>query len=167
MGGKREASPLTDFSFRPHAAAMKMDDPLDDGQPHPCPFELVAVVQPLEDVKHLVMVLHIETHPVVPHRVDALWILQMTPHFDQRLRLLPGEFCGIGDEVDEDLPDQSAVSRSGRYCSDRQPQAAIRVGGQDLLPNLSDHKVHVHVCDGKMGLAEARKSQNIVDEPAH
>jgi len=141
-----EGRSLVNLAFGPDPAAVAVDDALDNGESHPGSLEVLMAVEALEDAEHLVVVLHVEPGAVVPHRIDALRILQMAFHFDQRLRALSGELDGIGKEVDEDLLDQPAVSRSRgdppivsfRFRSG----LTFRFGMQKLL-----RKARINICE--------------------
>jgi hypothetical protein len=52
-GRKREVEnyTVTLFPFRPDTAAVTVDDPLDDGEPHTGSLELVSAVKVLENAE--------------------------------------------------------------------------------------------------------------------
>jgi hypothetical protein len=81
---------------------MTMDDALNSRQADAGPFERFGLVQTLEDAKQLVGIPHVETDSVVPDEHDRLVFLSSgASYLDLRLRTCPGEFDGVGDEIDE------------------------------------------------------------------
>src|SRR5690606_31592422 len=65
--GEVEARALRWLAFGPDAAPVSFHDPLDGCEADAGTFELVAVVEPLEDTKELVLVGHVEACTVVDH----------------------------------------------------------------------------------------------------
>src|SRR5690348_7558906 len=96
---------------------MAMNDPLHRGHPHSPPLEILRSVQPLEHSKELVGILHVETGPVVPHKIDASIrrvCSATTADLNSSDFALAGELEGIGEQVDIDLAQQRRIGLAGR-----------------------------------------------------
>lgn len=73
---------FVEFGLRPDLTSMLLNNALHSRQTHPCAFEIFWAMQPLEDAKELVGVLHAESDSVVTDVHDSVPILFFLAHFD-------------------------------------------------------------------------------------
>src|SRR5881396_2148134 len=92
---------------------MAMDDALDQGQSDPSPFKFSFTVKPLEDSKEVLGILGVKPGSVVLNVILAFCALALTADFDPGRLAVPGEFDGIGQQVDKNLVHQDRIA-SGR-----------------------------------------------------
>ena len=82
---------------------MALDDALDQRESHTGAFELFARMQPLEDAKQLLRMVHAETHSVVTDEVQSFGGVDATPNLDSRYVPRKGVFYRVPYQVDEYL----------------------------------------------------------------
>ena len=118
---------------------------MDDGQPDSGAFELLGVVQALEDLEELGRVVHVESDSVVPHEISGDVLLLARPDLNSRPGRLAGELQGVAHEVGEHLPEQRPVTgRRGQvreFDDDRRFPETIERFSNDGLGELA----HVNV----------------------
>jgi hypothetical protein len=73
---KIEGGPFVRSALRPHAAAVAVDDALDQGQADPRPFILFGAVEALKHVEELVVILRnlfimYQSHPVTEYDLNV------------------------------------------------------------------------------------------------
>src|ERR1039458_6296059 len=71
LEGEIEGGAFFRLGFRPDAAAVTLDDALDDGQAHAAAFKLIGRMQALKDAEEFVGVRHLKTGTVVPDEINA------------------------------------------------------------------------------------------------
>ena len=81
-----------------------MDNALHDRQPHSSAFILSRAMQPLEDAKELVGILHVKAYAVNPHKVDLLVPLLQTANLDPGYLSMRRELERVGEQIRIDLP---------------------------------------------------------------
>ena len=107
-------------AVHPDLAAVALDDPPHDGQPHAGAFELIRAVQALEDAKQLVHVLHVEADAVVLDEAHQRRAIHAIADLDARLLALARELDGVGDQVDEHLLHEAEVHLPGGKVGDHE-----------------------------------------------
>ena len=124
-------------------------------------------MQPLEDSKELVGVLHVETDAIVAYVEDGHIFAFRGSYLDSRPIATACELDGVRKKVGEDLAEQDRV-------------AVHRGHVEDLARNLTIADVPFHPAEGltrDLGrtdqlrlqrlTAEAREGEKTVDQPAH
>src|SRR5882724_9116578 len=154
------------FAIRPYAAAMPRHHPLDDGKAHAGAAELVRTMQPLEHTEQFVGVFHIESHPVVPYRVDILGSALPAAHLDPGLRRLAAVLDRIGDQVRPHLPQEGAVAPHRRQGTDRHPRRR-RAPGQSFGDHFADQRFDVDLLCGYGKASKPGKLQQIINQGPH
>lgn len=148
-GRKREVErcTLAHFRFRPDAASVPVDDPLNDGQAHPGALEIVGAMETLEDLEQFITVPHIEADTVVADVVYRRILLNAVAHFNESLFPALSEFDGIGKNVDEDLFDEGGISPGGLQFIHRQRHPPVRVESLQLFPRGRQQLAHIDLSD--------------------
>ena len=72
-----KGSSFVHFGFSPDAAAVALDDALNDGEADAGAFKLLDGVQPLKNTKEIFRVAHIETGAVVANEKYSFPVLLM------------------------------------------------------------------------------------------
>ena len=102
------------LAFRPHPAAMPVDDALNDGKANPGSLVFSLTVKPVEDAEKLSVAFHVETGPVIPDTISVLSIVSYAADSNYGYFLLLRELDGIGQKVHHHLPDKPYVTVGGR-----------------------------------------------------
>ncbi len=134
---------MVDRPLCPHAPTMPLHDSLHDRQTDAGALELLGAVEPLEDAKQLVRVLHLESRTVVPDKVRQLARAGGTADLDRRLGARARELPGVADEVRQDLPDEGAVGEGRRQGRDRDRDVALRLEAPQVFDHRLRHGGHV------------------------
>src|SRR5581483_11779182 len=96
--------------FDPDAAAVHLDDLLDDGEAHAgAAAELVAIVQALEQAEHPLAVLRVDADAVVADVERRRRAAAVAADLDDRPRLVV-VLDGVGDQVAEELGHAHAIA---------------------------------------------------------
>src|SRR5271166_1004914 len=135
--GEEKRCSLIDLRFRPNTATVFPNDALHDRQADSCAFEITSLVQPLKNSKKLPDILHLEAHPVVADKYNALAVVPHLSHLNHGVFSLPCVLHGIGEQVYEDLLDQSRIAFRAEQVSDLPlyvPACAFRRQVLDHLP---------------------------------
>ena len=106
---EEECSAAIGFSFGPAAAAMAIDDALNGRETDATSFEFIRRVKTLECSEKFPGVIHVESHSVVPNKIDVFRRAGFVSDFDRRRALLASEFDRIRKKILEDLCDQPLV----------------------------------------------------------
>jgi len=112
-----EAGAFVRLGLDPDAAAVAVDDALDDGEPDARARKLTFGVQALKDTEEATGVFHVEAGAIVAHGTDEFVAARIAFHFDRRPFPLAGKFVGVGKEVDEDLFEKAKVPEAIRQFS--------------------------------------------------
>src|SRR3990170_1342988 len=161
--GEVEGRALIDFRLGPHAAAVAVDDPLDNGQADARPFVLLGPVQALEDRKELVRVAHVEADAVVPDEPGGLAPLRPAADLDLRRLAPPRELQGVGEQVDQDLPEERRVPLPHGHVADGNLNAPPRLFGAQLGERLACEAGHLDPLDFQRLAAQAGETEQVVD----
>lgn len=89
-------------TFGPYLAAVLANDALYNGKAHTGSFELLGMMQALEDTEGLLFVLGIEAHAIVTDNDVVVVGFRDMIDVDGRLLLRPCEFEGVGEQVVQD-----------------------------------------------------------------
>jgi uncharacterized spore protein YtfJ len=85
------SGPDIDFSFRPDASTVPMDNPMRYPQPDARSFKFRFCVQTLENLKQLLDIPHVKTDPVIPNAKNIRIPILMATDFNF------GKFPGAGE----------------------------------------------------------------------
>src|SRR2546421_5170451 len=105
--GKEKRGAAVGLRLGPDTPAVAVDDALRDRQADAGAVIVLGAVQPLEHPKELVGVAHVEADAVVAHKIHGLPALRAPAHGDTRHVAVGGKLEGVGQQVDEDLLEQS------------------------------------------------------------
>src|SRR5207237_517827 len=97
-------------AFRPHSAAVPLDNPRDGRQADSAARKIGAGVQPLKSLKETLARRHVEAGAVVPDEVNRLSVLFHFAELDPRAGMLSGELPGVFEEIEERGMEQSRVA---------------------------------------------------------
>ena len=125
----------------------------------------IRCVQPLEYTKKLVGVLHVESSAIVADIKFQLGGKIFAPHPNFSVLAFTGIFDRIGQQIPEHLHNQAAITldfRQGRYVK---RHLAARKFALKTRDHLTDDRIQVGHLELQSVLAEAGKTQQIVDEP--
>jgi hypothetical protein len=86
-------------AFRPNAAAVPMDDPLNRRQSHPRSREVVRVMEALEGAEEPLGVGRVESSAVVSDEIGKVPVAMRLPKLNTSGFTLGGEFPGVPDQV--------------------------------------------------------------------
>src|SRR5207237_6228312 len=91
-------------------AAVALNDAPDVGEADAGALEVRAAVQALKDAKQFLGIFHVEAHAVVADEDNRLSLRLEGADLDAGLGAGPGVFEGVGQQVDEDQPQQRRVA---------------------------------------------------------
>src|SRR5213594_3289992 len=136
-----ESGALMQLRLSPHAAAMPVDDALDDGETDTGPFVFLSPVQALEHAKEFVRVAHVKAGAIVFNKVDRFAGSFLATDFNFAQVAFAGVLEGIGEKIDKDLLEQCRIGLTlGKIADGDIEPAAVLLGLQlfeDLLRELS------------------------------
>src|SRR5262245_55835108 len=124
-------------------------------------------MEPLEDVKELVCMLHPETNAIVPNDVNVLGDVRLAFDIDSAKIVVARVLDGIAEQVDENLTKQGWVpvrvreSTNGEMdlsawrCSDKVPDHVLRQG------------CHVDFAGFQCLASDSGELEKIVDQKSH
>src|SRR5690606_29316807 len=121
----------------------------------------------LEDTEDLVDVTHVEAGAVVLDEVRHLVAVAASADLDPRELSLGRELDGVGQQVDEKLPDQLGVAVSWRQVTDDELDLVSTDLGSEVADGRLDQRVHVELLGVEGLAAKARELQEVVDELTH
>src|SRR5579863_2520284 len=101
---------LIDRRLGPYSATVPLNDALHNRQAHSGTFEIARFVQALKNSEKLFRVLHLEAHPVVADKHNALAALHGLSHLDHSVLAPPRVLHGIGEQIHEYLPHQTRIA---------------------------------------------------------
>src|SRR4051812_41841782 len=91
---------LVERALGPDLSTVAVDDPLNDGEPHPSAWKLARGVQPLENAEEPVGILRVEPRTVVADVIDGFVALaERAAKLDTSLDAFRGVLPGIGEEI--------------------------------------------------------------------
>ena len=94
---------MIDCTFRPHPAAVPMDNSLDGGESDTSAFERLLRMQALENTKQLVLIFHVKTDSVIFHEHNHLVVTVVQRiNFYLGLFARSSEFHRVRNEVGKD-----------------------------------------------------------------
>lgn len=94
---KRETGPLVLSAFSPNAAAMPLDDTVDNGEADARAFEFLRLMEALEDLEKLVCVSLIEPDAIILDVVEGKGGFAAPANFNECFGGEPGKFKSIGN----------------------------------------------------------------------
>ena len=101
--GEIKSGAFVGFSLRPDAASVLVNNALHRGQTNARTFEILGPMQPLENAKEFVLVLHVEADAIVADEDDSLLILLVVIDFDDGLFTRASKLERVGDQVLKNL----------------------------------------------------------------
>jgi len=147
FGGRKtdeESGSAVDLCFCPDAGAVTLKDAMHTGQADAGAFELLLVVETVEDAEKLVVVLHVKAGPVVPDKDNILSSLPDVTDLDLRGGSMGAVFDGVRYQVCE------YAAQHARIASHRGEGAPAPVDdggfhlGLEVSQNLVDERVESH-----------------------
>src|SRR5713226_4425858 len=87
------------IGLSPHAAAMPVDDALDDGETDAGPVVFFGAVEPLKDAEKLVRVAHVKAGAVVLDKVDRFAVFLFATDLNFADLAFAGVLEGIGKKI--------------------------------------------------------------------
>lgn len=112
---KVKRGPPSRLALGPDAAAVAVDDALDDGQANAMAFELLLGVQALEGAEELAGSFPGEADPIVPDEDGAIG---GGANFDLSRMAVAAELDRVADQVVKHLLQQGGISPDGRQVTD-------------------------------------------------
>ena len=100
-----------------HGATHATDGFLDDSQTDTCPLVLLLGMETLKYLENLLRVAWVDAKAIVAHVQLAIVLSYRTPAEFDTFAWGTVEFCGVADEVLEDLAQQDGLDLHGRPCS--------------------------------------------------
>src|SRR6476660_2300879 len=115
---------------------MPMDNSLHGGEPNAGAFERLLRMQPLEDTKQLVLILHIKTYAVIFNKHDQLiGCVVYRTNFYVGPTPSSREFQRVRDEVSKHEPKHGRISMANRQS----PNAPNNISTPRVGCDLTDH----------------------------
>src|SRR6266550_5284264 len=162
-----EGGSLAYRAFGPDATAVAVDDPAGGGQPNAGPLEVALAVQPLKSPEQPVCIDHVEANSVVAHVNARLAIDGLGANLDPRFLLRPGELPGVVEQVREQDPGQTLVSRSGHTLRDLHLDLPAGHLGSNLSNHFLDHPRDVDRFAVDLPAGEAEKRLETIKDRRH
>src|SRR5690242_9701853 len=122
-------------------------------------LKFLRAVQALEYSEQSFRVLHIEAGAVVADKIDVFGILPVAANLYQRVVSLAAKLHGIGQQIDEHLPDQWRIAKAIGQFADVDTPTPIRRLSRQLVDNLANQTVRFQRADGKRLQAAAGKTK--------
>jgi hypothetical protein len=99
LNRQREAdrAPLPFLRFDPDAAAVHFDDPFHNRQPSARPFS--ALINPVEQIKHFILLTLVDTNPVILHEEYRLSSVLTMANLDFWMWLVTPVLDAVSNEV--------------------------------------------------------------------
>ena len=92
LHGKGKSSSFIDYSVGPNSAAMTLDYPVDDGQTHASPWELISTMHSLENTKKIIRISPIQASTIVSDKTDMSIIFSPASYFHNCMLFSAHEF---------------------------------------------------------------------------
>src|SRR5471030_895577 len=115
---KRRA--FANLRFRPHAASVLVNHPLNGCEAYADALKILAPVKPLENAEQLVDVPHIEADPVVAHVNHGRFIAGDLADLNDGGLTVDGELDRIGQQIHHNMLEEGRVAVQHRQFADAQ-----------------------------------------------
>src|SRR5688500_4940919 len=163
-----EGRALSEFAFRPHAAAVARNDSLHVREPDARALELFRAMQPLKHAEEAVRVRHVKTDAVVFYVYDELAAgLVAASDFDDGMFARARIFQRIREQVREHELQHAGIPGHRRqrlnYPLDRSPRIRL----YDIPLRLTDDRVEIDARLHHLRPAHPGEDEQRVDELAH
>lgn len=163
---KVERRPLAGLTRGPDAAAVAMDDPLDNGQSDAGAGKLRCAVQTVEDLEESVSLLRMKAGTVVRDGEDHLSVGLLAADGDGLGETLAAILEGIAEKIGPDLLNEDPIAdRLGEFTN------ADHVGTfcclRDVCQGGGHEALHIEGTNSNVGLSDLGQAQNRVDQTLH
>src|SRR5258708_21224669 len=144
--------------FRPNAAAVSVNDPLDRRQSHTCSREVVLVMKTLEGAEKPIRIGRVESGAVVSNVVGESAVALHPAKLDTSRLTLRGKFPRIAKQVLKRDSDQMGIDERPEVFFNPELSSALRLRFLQLFGNGPGDQTQVRLFQSHLGAGHSGKA---------
>src|SRR5258708_9005810 len=155
---KVRCGPPLNGTFRPNAAAVSVNDPLDSRQSHTCSREVGLVMKTLEGAEKPIRIGRVESGAVVSNVVGESAVALRPAKLDTSRLTLRGKFPRIAKQVLKRDSDQMGIDERPEVFFNPELSSALRLRFLQLFGNGPGDQTQVRLFQSHLGAAPSRNA---------